>query len=128
MNMKTKRSMSFFIITVIGIILASAPSRAQDVNAIKVQMEKRLPHIVELKSKGIVGEDKMGYLQFVGGKRENDDVVQAENQDRKKVYEAIAQKEGATVEQVGQRRALQIAGKAKKGEWLQDQNGKWYQK
>jgi uncharacterized protein YdbL (DUF1318 family) len=120
--------MSFFIITVIGIILASAPSRAQDVNAIKVQMEKRLPHIVELKSKGIVGEDKMGYLQFVGGKRENDDVVQAENQDRKKVYEAIAQKEGATVEQVGQRRALQIAGKAKKGEWLQDQNGKWYQK
>lgn len=91
-------------------------------------MEKRLPLIVELKAKGIVGEDRMGYLQFIGGKREKENVVQAENLDRRKVYEAISQKEGVAVEQVGQRRALQIANKARKGEWLQDQNEKWYQK
>lgn len=126
--MKLKMCVSFLIITLIGVVLMCTSSRAQDISAIKVQMEKRLPLIVELKSKGIVGEDKMGYLQFVGGKREKEDIVQAENQDRRKVYEAIAQKEGVTLEQVGQRRALQIANKTRKGEWLQDQTGKWHQK
>lgn len=126
--MKLKMCVSFLIITLIGVVLMCTSSRAQDISTIKVQMEKRLPLIVELKSKGIVGEDKMGYLQFVGGKREKEDIVQAENQDRRKVYEAIAQKEGVTLEQVGQRRALQIANKARKGEWLQDQTGKWHQK
>ena len=126
--MKIKMCVSFLIVTLIGVGLAGALSRAEDISAVKVQMEKRLPLIVDLKSKGIVGEDRMGYLQFVGGKREKEDVIQAENRDRKKVYEAISQKEGVTIEQVGQRRALQIVNKAKKGEWLQDQNGKWYQK
>ncbi len=126
--MKIKMCMSFFIVTLIVVGLTGASLRAEDISTVKVQMEKRLPLIVELKSRGIVGEDRMGYLQFVGGKREKEDVVQAENQDRRKVYEVISQKEGVTIEQVGQRRALQIVNKAKKGEWLQDQNGKWYQK
>jgi hypothetical protein len=55
-------------------------------------------------------------------------VVAAENKDRKLVYEAIAKKQGTTTEVVGKHRAVQIAGKAKTGEWLQDANGKWYQK
>ena len=126
--MKTKICESFFIIMLIGGFFTSVVSLAEDINAVKAQMENRLPTIVELKSKGIVGEDNMGYLQFVGGKREKEDVVQAENQDRKKVYASIAKKEGASAEQVGHRRAVQIANKAKRGDWLQDQNGKWYQK
>lgn len=126
--MKIKMYVPFLIVTLIVVGLTGALSRAEDISTVKVQMEKRLPLIVELKSKGIVGEDRMGYLQFVGGKREKEDVVQAENQDRRKIYEVISQKEGVTIEQVGQRRALQIVNKAKKGEWLQDQNGKWYQK
>ena len=126
--MKIKMCVSFLIVTLIGVGLTGALSRAEDISAVKVQMEKRLPLIVDLKSKGIVGEDRMGYLQFVGGKREKEAVVQAENQDRREVYHAIAKKEGVNVEQVGQRRALQIMNKAKKGEWLQEQNGKWYQK
>ena len=126
--MKTKICESFFIIMLIGGFFTSVVSLAEDINAVKARMENRLPIIVELKSKGIVGEDNMGYVQFVGGKREKEDAVQAENQDRRKVYESIAKKEGASVEQVGQRRAIQIANKAKKGDWLQNQNGKWYQK
>ena len=123
-----KRCGSFLIVMLIGVVLMCTSSRAQDISAIKVHMEKRLPLIVELKSKGTVGEDKMGYLQCIGGKREKDDIVQAEKKDNRKVYEAIAQKEGVALEQVGQRRALQIAHKARKGEWLQDQTGKWHQK
>ncbi|MCR4321050.1 MAG: YdbL family protein, partial [Candidatus Brocadiaceae bacterium] len=116
------------IVMILGGIFANVSSFADDLNAIKAEMEKRLPAIIELKSKGIVGEDNSGYLQFVGGKREKEAVVQAENQDREKVYSAIAKKEGVSINQVGQLRATQIAEKAKKGEWLQGQDGKWYQK
>ena len=126
--MKVKICVPFLIIVFFGGFLTSVSSFAEDINAIKAEMEKRLPAIVELKSKGIVGEDNSGYLQFVGGKREKEAVVQSENQDRKKVYSAIAKKEGVSVNQVGQRRATHIAGKANKGEWLQGQDGKWYQK
>ncbi|MBE7444210.1 MAG: YdbL family protein [Planctomycetia bacterium] len=126
--MKTKIFASFLIITFIAGFFTCALSLAADINAVKANMEKRLPLVVELKSKGIVGEDNNGYLQFVGGKREKEATVEAENQDRKEVYQVIAKKERVSVEQVGQRRALQIINKARKGEWLQDPNGKWYQK
>ena len=126
--MKVKTCVSFLIVMILGGIFANVSSFAYDLKAIKAEMEKRLPAIVELKSKGIVGEDNSGYLQFVGGKREKEAVVQAENQDREKVYSAIAEKEGVSINQVGQRRAKHIAEKAKKGEWLQSQDGKWYQK
>jgi len=95
---------------------------------IKARMKARLPIIVKLKANGIVGEDFKGYLQFVGQKRQNEDVVNAENADREKVYAAIAKQQGTTAALVGERRAIQIAEKAKSGEWLQDKSGKWYQK
>ena len=96
--------------------------------SIKARMKARLPAILELKDKGIVGEDKNGYLQFVGKKKEKADLIAAENADRKKVYSHIAKQQGTTAQLVGERRALQIAQKAKPGTWLQDQSGKWYQK
>lgn len=126
--MKLKIYVSLLIIMLFGSFFANVSSVADDLSAVKRQMEKRLPIIIELKSKGIIGENNTGYLQFIGGRREKEDIVQAENQDRRKVYESIAKKEGASIEQVGQRRAQQIAGKARKGEWLQGLNGKWYQK
>ncbi len=54
--------------------------------------------------------------------------MHAENKDRQMVYDAIAKQQGTTAAVVGQRRALQIAKKAKPGEWLQDADGKWVQK
>ena len=109
----------------VGIVFSTASAFGQD---IKARMKARLPVIVELKAKGIVGENAEGLLQFVGQKKEKQDVVTAENTDRKKVYAAIAKQQATTAELVGKRRALQIAKKAKPGTWLQDQSGKWYQK
>jgi hypothetical protein len=91
-------------------------------------MKKRLPVIVELKNKGIVGENNKGYLEFIGNQKAKADVVAAENKDRRTVYEAIAKQQGTTAELVGKRRALQIANKANKGEWVQDAGGQWQQK
>lgn len=106
-------------------LLFSGVAFAQD---IKTRMLERLPQIKELKVNGIVGENNRGYLEFIGEKKEGDDVVAAENADRRRVYEAIARREGVSVDIVGQRRALQIAEAAEKGEYLQDAQGKWYQK
>jgi uncharacterized protein YdbL (DUF1318 family) len=95
---------------------------------IKQRMIARLPIIKSLKDQGLVGENNMGYLEFIGKKKEKADVVEAENKDRRQVYEAIAKQQSTTIELVGKHRAVQIAEKAMPGEWLQDANGKWYQK
>jgi uncharacterized protein YdbL (DUF1318 family) len=117
-----EKILAFFLI---GFFIAGPPLSADD---IKTRMKNRLPAIMELKTKGIVGENNKGYLEFIGGKREKADVVAAENEDRTTVYAAIAKQQGTTIELVGKRRALQISEKADSGDWLQDAAGKWYQK
>ena len=106
-------------------LVLSAPAFAQ---SLKQRMLDRLPAIVELKNKGIVGENNQGYLEFRGAKKEGEDVVRAENADRKAVYGAIAKKQGTTPQLVGQRRAQQIAREAEPGQWLQKPDGSWYRK
>jgi uncharacterized protein YdbL (DUF1318 family) len=123
MNIK---AFSVVVISLLVVLFTTvASSLSEDT---KSRMKERLPIIIELKAKEIVGEDNRGYLQFVGTKREQEDVVTAENNDRKSVYSDIAKKQGATVDFVGRRRAKQIVEKATKGEFLQDESGKWYKK
>jgi len=114
-----------FVIATLGILATSVWGGAKE---IKARMAERLPVIMELKQKGIVGENNQGLLEFVGTAKEKADVVEAENKDRKTVYKAIGKKTGTTPEIVGQRRAKQIADIAGSGEWLQDENGQWKQK
>jgi uncharacterized protein YdbL (DUF1318 family) len=123
--MKQRIFMTILTFGLIGFFVVGVSASADD---IKTRMKKRLPVLKELKAKGIVGEDNQGYVQFVGDKKEKADVIAAENKDRKTVYAAIAKQQGTTAELVGKRRALQIAKKANKGEWLQDAGGKWIQK
>jgi uncharacterized protein len=105
--------------------IMSSVSSAQD---IKARFKDRLPLIIELKSKGIIGETNHGYLDYVGSIREMQNVVDAENKDRRIVYEEIAKKQGVTVQTVGQRRAMQLRDLANPGDWVQNDAGAWYQK
>jgi uncharacterized protein YdbL (DUF1318 family) len=123
--MKLQRLSKILAFVLIATFAAGISAFADD---IKTRMKQRLPVIIELKAKGIVGENNAGYLEFIGAKREKADVVAAENKDRKTVYTAIAKQQGTTAELVGKRRALQIAQKADPGEWVQDASGKWIQK
>ena len=123
--MKPKTIIVLLPVFILGILLTNAYASSQ---AIKKRMIERLPTIQALKEKGLIGENNKGYLEFVGSKKEKADVIEAENTDRKKVYDAIAKQQGTTVELVGKHRAIQLAKKAKPGELLQDANGKWYQK
>ncbi len=113
------------IISMFALILSANNILSQD---IKERMRDRLPLIIELKKKGIVGENNLGLLQFIGKTKEQESIVNEENNDRIKVYEAIAKQQGGTADLVGKRRAIQIAEKAETGEWLQDEQGAWYQK
>jgi hypothetical protein len=123
--MKIKLNTIVISFLLVGILAAGTSALAA---SIKDRMKDRLPEIEALKDKGIIGETNRGYLQFRGSTQEKEDIVNAENADRQKVYDAIAKQQGVTIEVVEQRRALQSAQLAKPGHWLQDEAGKWYQK
>ena len=122
--MKRKVLMGIISLALSSGFIFSAMAFGQD---IKARIKARQPIIMELKAAGIIGENSAGYLEFRGSKK-NEDVVKAENSDRRKVYTAIGKKTGSTAEVVGQRRALKIAELAKPGDWLQNASGKWYKK
>jgi len=116
----------YFATLILSLVMLTAGSAwAQD---IKTRMRDRLPTIVDLKTRGVIGENNQGYLDMLKGQTEKKEVVAAENQDRRTIYAEIASKTGTSADVVGQRRAIQIAEKASPGEWLQDAAGKWYKK
>ena len=123
--MKLKKVIAILSVFILGVLITDANS---DSDSIKQRMIDRLPVIKALKEQGIVGENNIGLLEFIGDRKDKADVVAAENKDRNAVYEAIAKKQGTTLEVVGKHRAAQISNKAPVGEWLQDANGKWYKK
>lgn len=98
---------------------------AQD---IKSRMRARLPALVALKAQGVVGENNQGYLTVLKKPSDQQAVVDAENEDRRKIYTAIAKKQKTTAALVGQRRALQIAEKAEPGTMIQNSSGEWKKK
>jgi len=118
----------YFAVLAILLFIVFAAGAFPSAKEIRARMLARLPEIKVLKDKGLVGENNKGFLEFVGRQKEKQEVVTAENRDREMVYKAIAKQQGTTVELVGKHRAIQIANKARPGEWLQDANGKWYQK
>ena len=123
--MKRKVLMGIISLALSSGFIFSAMAFGQD---IKARIKARRPTILELKAAGIIGENSAGYLEFRGSQKKNEELVKAENSDRKIVYKKIGEKTGTTAEVVGQRRALKIAELAKPGDWLQNASGKWYKK
>ena len=123
--MKRKVLMGIISLALFCGFIFSAMAFGQD---IKARMKARLPIILALKAEGIIGENFAGFLEFRGSNKKNEDVVMAENSDRRIVYKKIGEQTGATAEVVGKRRAQKIAQLAKPGDWLRNSSGKWYQK
>jgi hypothetical protein len=116
------------MVTALVIVAAIAMAATGWTQDVKARMRDRLPTLVDLKARGVVGENNQGFLEMLKGQTEKQNVVAEENQDRKTIYAQIAQQTGTDIKVVGQRRAIQIAEKAAPGEWLQNSSGKWYQK
>ncbi len=102
---------------------------AQDLAAVRDRMEKRLPTILALKDRQVVGETNRGYLEARGAVGGGDQqVIAEENSDRRRVYTAIAGQTGSTADEVGRKRAVQLADLARPGHWIQDAAGAWRKK
>lgn len=97
-------------------------------DSIKERMKQRLPQIVALKNKGIVGETNTGYLGFVTAKKEKQDVVAAENEDRKAIYTRIAKQQNVSTQLVQKRRAAALFSSGTKGHYYQNEAGAWIKK
>ncbi len=95
---------------------------------IKERMKQRLPVIAELKAKGIIGEDNKGYLGFVTGKRDQEAVIAAENEDRKTVYTYFAKQQNTTIDVVESIQAARKAEITAPGEFFQNPDGSWHKK
>lgn len=118
---------SLFALLFCAIFMISSVGFAASAKEIQQRMKSRHPAITKLKDGGSVGENNKGFLEFRGAKKQAD-LVNAENDDRRIVYTAIAKKQGATPELVGQRRALKIAENGKAGHLFQKPDGTWYKK
>ncbi len=81
---------------VMAIALSFVLCSAAFADSIKERMKQRLPQIVDLKNKGLVGETNTGYLGFVTAKKEKQNVVAAENKDRKAIYTQIAKQQNVS--------------------------------
>ena len=113
-----------------GIFLLAVFVQAESAE-VKARFLQRKPLLENMKNQGWIGENNLGFLTFrsaAGQNQENSQIVKAENDDRKTVYAEIAAKVSTHVEEVGRRRAAQIAVLAAVGHWLQDAAGNWYQK
>lgn len=95
---------------------------------VKERMLARVPAINSLKDKGLVGENSSGFVEYRTDARPQQDLINAENQDRKAVYAAIAKKQNVDIGLVGQRRAKQIRDIGGAGHWFQKPDGSWYKK
>ena len=123
---KQFRNRSVILFLLLLSFLFAATCQAGD--DIKGRMKARLPALAALKSQGVIGEDRQGYLAFRKADQSQETLIKEENDDRRQVYAAIAKQQGVDVVLVGSRRALQIAGQASAGTWLQKPDGTWYQK
>ncbi len=123
--MKYKYTIIVNILVLISLLVFPGTSAAQ---SIKERMKQRLPVIVDLKAKGIVGENNQGYLAFVTGKKAKESIIANENKDRKTIYSHIAKQQKTSLKLVEKRRALQLADRARSGEFIQKSNGAWIKK
>jgi len=113
------------------LLLAGWCAAAEDLGAVKARMKERVKKIAALKMEQAVGENNRGYLDVRAPAKLDAParaLVEAENADRRLVYQAIAEATHTTVELVGRRRAEQLREDAASGVLLQREDGSWYEK
>ena len=86
----------------------------------------RHDQIVSLESQGIVGVNSSGLLAVRGAAdAATQQLVDAENQDRSMIQQALAAKNGTSVEDVQKVYAEKLRGKVPSGTPIQDPDGSW---
>lgn len=119
-------SIKVFITLFMALVMVGATGLASSPTE---RIRDRLPAIDALKASGLVGESADGYL--VVRERvsfEKGSLVEAENADRRLLYQAISERTGQSAAEVGRQRALRLFELSKPGLWLKGADGNWFQK
>lgn len=125
--MKLTKVILAILVAFLGTSVLSLAQESED--ALKGRMQERLAEVVALKVAGVVGENNKGFLEQRGAlNAEQTTLMNAENADRRALYNILATRLGYSVAVIGEQRAIQIRNNAAAGEWLQAPDGSWYKK
>lgn len=124
-----KRGMAMFLAAAV-LAATLCDAAAQDAkDQIRERMRSRYPALVKAKTAGAIGETALGFVEIVSPKDAADETLkklaEAENADRKQLYEIIAADTKTTAEAVGKHNALRLFEKAAENELFKGEDGKW---
>lgn len=126
--MKTIRIICLVCMT-LSFGMTHTQAQNKDEEAIKSRIIERVSDVDSLKSSAKVGENNQGYLeQRTRLSKEETQVLEAENADRRALYTIVAMRLGITATIVGKGRADELRDKSAEGVWLQNPEGIWFQK
>lgn len=103
---------------------------AQSKDQITSSMRDRYPALLDAKNRGLVGEAWTGLVALVdaGAPADVQALVNAENNDRRALFQIIAQETGTSVEEVARQNRIRMYRLAEDSHFLQDQNRQWVRK
>ena len=110
--------------------LGANTALAQNKDELQKRSAERYPQLLEGRRAGEIGETSDGLIEAVKGKSLDASlgkVVDAENADRKALYEILAKETGSNEQIVARRAGRRNTDKATAGEWIKV-DGKWDQK
>lgn len=127
------RIITAFLIALLSMsVLMPTLAQASDKNAILNRMKQRYPQLLQAQRAGQIGEGWNGYTavppqagQVPGNVQQ---IVAAENQDRKQLYAILAKELNVSVATVAANNRTRLYEKAESGIWLQKPNGSWVKK
>jgi hypothetical protein len=119
----------FLFVWISALLGLPAAFAQEDQAAITTRIKGRVAQVDQLKLALLVGENTKGLLEQKGQlAAEQTQLMNAENTDRRALYNIIATRNGVTVAVVGSQRAEQIRNNSAAGVWLQAADGSWYKK
>ncbi|MFW6179229.1 MAG: YdbL family protein [Desulfohalobiaceae bacterium] len=112
------------------VLLLVTGVQARDKQEVVQSMKDRHSELQQAKDQGLVGEAWNGLVAVVqdDASQKVQDLVQAENQDRKELFKIIAQETDAAVQEVAKQNRIRMYRLAEDGHFVQDQNRNWVRK
>jgi uncharacterized protein len=98
-----------------------------DVEQAAMRRKERRSELAGAESRGAIGENKSGMVEIRNGDGSLQGLVSAENQDRTTIYRAVAQKNGAAIEDVQKLYAKRLQSDAPSGTPIEGPDG-WAKK
>lgn len=122
-----------FLLALVACLSLAVPAVAADAAtkaALKASFDSRSAQIAAAKSAGTIGECIDGMIAAVSPQADAPikALVEAENTDRTRLYQFLADETNATATQIGERNAMRNYQNAKPGEWLRTRDGTWKRK